>query len=441
MVGAVGLALLTAALLRFARPPPASERIPAGAAAVPQLTPPGITLQVRTSTDKTRIDAPAQEYYAAADGMALYVQSGDQSGREPACVGACPERWRILQAPQGAIADGDWSLFKSASGPQWRFRGRPVYRDVNDTVIGTAEGDGADEGGWQVALLRPEGGMALPDGISVRSIADAGGMGLVDDRGLTLYADETGRAATSCDAACQRLWHPLEAAAIANPIGEFRPLARSDGVTQWTYRQRPLYTYEADHVPGDALGLGVAAAFKVALTARFFTPANVMIRRTLEFGTVLATTGGYTLYQRDRVTAGEERHEFRTDHGTPALGRTLGLSTCDAACTRDWPPLAAPADAEPSGYWTVLIRPDGSHQWAYKGFALYTYAADRPGELGGSRLYTFAPINAAAPLKTSAPLGAASAAAPAVPPIDPFAPPGTAPGAGVGALFWHAVVP
>jgi len=446
IAGGVGLAILTAALVRFTLLPSAGGRATA-AAAVPRLTPPGITLQLRTPTAKGQIETSPQEFYAAADGMALYLYANDQAGQDSRCAGACREHWQPLQAPAGAAADGDWSVRQSPSGPEWRFHGRPVYRDMEDTVIGTAAGDGAEDGAWQVALLRPELGMALPDGISVRPIADAGGTGLVDDRGRTLYddsartIDDPARAAGSCDARCQRLWHPLEAAAIANTVGEFRPLARADGITQWTYRQHPLYTFAGDHAPGDALGMGGDSAFQVALTARFFTPADVTIRRTLEFGTLLATTRGYTLYERDRVTAAEERHEFRSDHGTPALGRLLGLRTCDAACTGDWPPLTAADDAEPSGYWSVLTRPDGRRQWAYKGFALYTFAADRPGELGGNRRYTFAPINAATPTQTAAPSNTAAPSDTAAPPIDPFAPPGTPPGSGVGALFWHAVVP
>jgi len=55
-------------------------------------------------------------------------------------------------------------------------------------------------------------------------------------------------------------------------------------------------------------------------------------------------------------------------------------------CTEHWPPVAAAADAEPVGNFTILERTDGIRQWAYKGFALYTSHLDQlPGETRGGR--------------------------------------------------------
>lgn len=55
-------------------------------------------------------------------------------------------------------------------------------------------------------------------------------------------------------------------------------------------------------------------------------------------------------------------------------------------CTALWPPVLAPADAEPVGEWTVIERRDGLRQWAYDEQPLYTSVRDRvPGDaLGGS---------------------------------------------------------
>jgi len=278
--------------------------------------------------------------------------------------------------------------------------------------------------------------MALPDGIAIREIADAGGVGLVDSLELTLYAFE-GNAShpkPSCDAAdCARLWVPLEAPEIANAVGNFSVIARDDGIAQWTYRGKPLYKFAADQKPGDVNGIGVDARFAVSLIVRFFMPDDVTIRRTIELGDILATRRGATLYQRDRVTMAE-RHQFRTDHGSPALGRWFGTSTCDENCTKTWPPFTAPVDALPSGYWDVLTRSDGTRQWAYKGFALYTYAPDKPGDISGNAIYSLAQIR-----------GNEASAAPnrlAAADVDPndFVG-GAAPGRGVSAMFWHAVVP
>jgi predicted lipoprotein with Yx(FWY)xxD motif len=62
-----------------------------------------------------------------------------------------------------------------------------------------------------------------------------------------------------------------------------------------------------------------------------------------------------------------------------------GVSNCNDMCAKNWPPLAAAADAKPMGDWTVITRADGSKQWAYKGMPLYTWIKDtKPGEAGGN---------------------------------------------------------
>ena len=53
-----------------------------------------------------------------------------------------------------------------------------------------------------------------------------------------------------------------------------------------------------------------------------------------------------------------------------------------------WKPFLAPADAQPSGFWDVATRADGSKQWVYQGYALWTYAGDeKPGDMNGHDTY------------------------------------------------------
>ena len=73
---------------------------------------------------------------------------------------------------------------------------------------------------------------------------------------------------------------------------------------------------------------------------------------------VLATPAGATLYTFDKDTAGN------------------GKSACNGPCASNWPPLAAQASDAASGDWTIVTRDDGSKQWAYKGWPLYTFAKD-----------------------------------------------------------------
>lgn len=81
---------------------------------------------------------------------------------------------------------------------------------------------------------------------------------------------------------------------------------------------------------------------------------------------VLVGSNGMTLYTFDRDPAGG------------------GKSVCNGPCATNWPPLAAAADAAGGGDWTVVLRDDGSRQWAYKGKPLYFWVKDqKPGDRSG----------------------------------------------------------
>lgn len=58
------------------------------------------------------------------------------------------------------------------------------------------------------------------------------------------------------------------------------------------------------------------------------------------------------------------------------------------SCAEVWPPALADDDAEEVGKWTLTERADGSRQWAYDGYPLYTSHLDgKPGDvLGGTKL-------------------------------------------------------
>ena len=64
-------------------------------------------------------------------------------------------------------------------------------------------------------------------------------------------------------------------------------------------------------------------------------------------GGVLANQAGMTLYTFDNDSAGK--------------------SVCNGGCAKNWPPLAAAADAKPQGDYSIVTRDDGSRQWAYQG--------------------------------------------------------------------------
>ncbi len=393
-------------------------------------TPPGITLQARTSGVRYSMTATApQVFYADAKGMTLYTYARDSARGVSTCIDECAGLWPAAAAPSGSTPSGDWGVLHRADGTaQWTFRGAPLYRYSKDAAIGEVRGDALD-GLWHALRFEPATALRLPDGISVHELADAGGAALVNAQGMTLYrfAGDAHHPSVGCDAGadCERHWIPLEAPEIASTVGDFAPIAREDGITQWAYRGALLFMFDGDIKSGDVHGSDADPRFHIAYVLRDFMPSDATIEATAALGRILTRTDGATLYQRDRVTP-DEGHDFRGDHGAPALGRAIGTTGCDARCTQTWRPYVAPASALPSGNWEIAVRPDGSRQWAYKGFALYTYALERPHEIKGNGTYELAQVGTTQKVIA----------------IDQYITAGgDAAGIGIGAMFWHAVVP
>ncbi len=380
-------------------------------------TPPGITLQPLGRAQGYGMEALLTEVprtqiaFADAAGMTLYTYDKD-SRDQSRCTGACAKFWRPTLAPRSARPIGDWSTFRRPDGTrQWQYKGEPVYTFVRDTDIGSVfgispqhlrqfvgylarqrGGDGPQQpSGWHPALVFPVSGIPMPEGIAIKEVGDANGLALVNQEGMTLYAYEgRGGARAVVGLADQTQWKPLAAPELAQPIGDWSIIDRSDGIRQWTFRGKPLFTFAGDLTPGDANGVGLSKDWDAALAVSFYLPPDVRFEQTLDRGRVLATAAGLTLYRRDGValdTGGGQSLR----HGVPirpGIGRNIGISGCEGDCLKSWHPFLAPANAQPDGYWDSVARPDGTRQWVYQGYALYTYAGDqKPGDMNGNDIF------------------------------------------------------
>jgi len=379
-------------------------------------TPPGITLQVLGRGQGYGMEALNTEVprtqiaFADARGMTLYTYDKDSPGRSR-CAGSCAKFWPPALAPRSARRIGDWSVLNRGHGVrQWEYRGKPVYTFARDTDIGSVFGvspqnlrqfvgylarqrGGAQSRpqGWHPALLFPDDAMTLPDGIEIREVGDANGLALADRDGMTIYAFEgRGGAKALVRVADQTQWKPLAAPDLAHPIGQFSIISRSDGIRQWAFRGKALFTYAGDLTPGDANGVGLNKDWDAALAVSFYMPPGVRLEQTLDRGKVLADARGLTLYRRDGIsldTGGGQNLR----HGAtirPGIGRNIGITGCEGACLQVWHPFLAPANAQPDGFWSLALRPDGTHQWVYQGYALYSFLGDKkPGDMNGNDIF------------------------------------------------------
>lgn len=106
----------------------------------------------------------------------------------------------------------------------------------------------------------------------------------------------------------------------------------------------------------------------------------------------LAVTGCASTAHEDSIPAAPAR--FDDGIMVNAAGMTLytfdkdavgsGKSVCNGQCAKNWPPLAAAADAQSRGEFSVVVRDDGSKQWAHDGKPLYLWVKDsKPGDKTG----------------------------------------------------------
>lgn len=84
-----------------------------------------------------------------------------------------------------------------------------------------------------------------------------GGM-FVDAKGMTLYTfDKDAGGKSMCNGQCATNWPPLLVADGAKPTADWTVIARDDGLKQWAYKGKPVYTWIKDTKPGDTTGDGV----------------------------------------------------------------------------------------------------------------------------------------------------------------------------------------
>jgi predicted lipoprotein with Yx(FWY)xxD motif len=367
----------------------------AAADAAPDLfapaTPPGITQEpvVHAAVMQAGIAAGVSGgSFADARGMTLYTYDGDATPGKSSCAGDCAKSWQPLAAPPDAKAAGDWSPIVRDDGVrQWAYRGKPLYLSAGDAQPGDAAGNGAD-GLWHVARAVADD-IATPASVALRPVANALGDVFVDYRGMTLYVfDGDAPGSPACVDSCLKSWTPLAAGALARPSGDWSIAVRADGSRQWSYDGRPLYSYAGDAKPGDAKGAIADPRWRPAALRRYFVPPEVRPRingRTM----VLATADGMTLYARDKFRFSFGGYSVNDGPpATPAIGRAIGAAGCARDCVKTWTPLAAPPDAQPSGFWSIALRDDGARQWAYQGYPVYTNANDRkPGDMLGRDVF------------------------------------------------------
>jgi predicted lipoprotein with Yx(FWY)xxD motif len=90
-----------------------------------------------------------------------------------------------------------------------------------------------------------------------------GGM-MVDHKGMTVYTyDKDSGGKSMCNGDCAKNWPPMMAPGDAKAEGKWSVIKRDDGMMQYAYDGKPLYTFVKDEKPGEMKGDGMKDVWHV----------------------------------------------------------------------------------------------------------------------------------------------------------------------------------
>jgi predicted lipoprotein with Yx(FWY)xxD motif len=364
-------------------------------------------------------------YADAASGKTLYTWGGDNPGKskcgaehivnmkdgigtggmlaEPDKRPTCEQAWPPALAPAGFQPQGKWSTIDRANGTkQLAYGGMPLYTAVID--------DGpAELNGWgPYGIGNGSGRMPLwakvesPPQIQV-VVTDLGRtLATTTMGGMTLYTFDGDTPKTSaCEGECLKSWTPFMANELAQPVGDWSLVTRSDDTPQWAYRGHPLYTYVGDEHAQDVSGHGVGKWRAAVIQPMPAHPAALAVGVTTA-GDVLTDTHGKTVY---RFLCTEYSADRLNCDGKDST-QLYRLTICGGPekCGQTWKVIPASTGARsPNKVWSIVdVDPVSGvfctnrqaactqKVWAYMGRPVYTYAGDaRPGDFDGDQVRTF----------------------------------------------------
>ncbi len=314
-------------------------------------------------------------------GFSLYTFDKDAAGVSN-CKDACATNWPPLLAAEGEAAELPYSLVSRSDTnlKQWALNNQPLYFFKNDTTAGTTAGKAIAN--WRLARptsLQPAASATgtIYAAFGQVDIAQINATTMVEEKirvnknGYSLYTfdkDIDGQSHCTKLNDCLTKWPALMARPGAQAIAPYSLISRDSG-WQWALNGKPLYLFSGDTQATEIKGDGVGGLWHLARSAPVAIKAS-------------ATEGNYFTAHGDLINAD---NSVDTLHANFTLyTRTAdapNASSCAAACVTNWPPLYAPATAQPFGDFTIIARTvtagaPAQYQWAYKTRALYFYKGD-----------------------------------------------------------------
>ncbi len=296
---------------------------------------------------------------------------------------SCAGVWPPLLAAVDAVATGDLTIIKRASGAnQWAYKGYPLYTYINDKSQGDTNGEGVrdvwflarEDATKTVSINQLATYVANGQILSATSTSEVLEQKRLNKDGFALYTfDVDPVGASACYGLngdqCITTWPPLLADKGVKTSYPLSILKLANGQSQWAYKGKPLYLFAGDNVAGDTNGDEVGDVWHLATQQ----PA---VFRTVQQLTRLSATGEVLLQSQagttsSTETANKDQFTLYTFDADEQL-----KSNCNSDCAVNWPPFLADSRDAEIGEFKKFARDNGLMQWAYKGQPLYFFKGD-----------------------------------------------------------------
>jgi predicted lipoprotein with Yx(FWY)xxD motif len=196
---------------------------------------PGDISSGKTGAGLAYTDSRGMTLYAMNLRYAVFLVLGGNALKY--CTDECAKSWVAVKAAADAKPVGAWKVVDGVGGPQWSYKGDPVFTYVGDSAPGLATGAERDNLFRLLNYIPPQPKITAPAPVKAVFVNEA--YILEDGSGHPLFTS-----GESCGTDCGS-WTPFEAGMAARNIGDWT-ISRERDRPQWTYRGLLVYVSEEE---------------------------------------------------------------------------------------------------------------------------------------------------------------------------------------------------
>jgi predicted lipoprotein with Yx(FWY)xxD motif len=210
---------------------------------------PADVLSGKTNAGLAYTDSRGMTLYAMNMRYAGFLAQGGNALKY--CSDECAKSWVAVRAAADAKPVGSWKVVDGVLGPQWSYKGDPVFTYVGDGAPGSAAGAERDDLFRLLNYIPPQPKVTAPAPVKAVFVGEA--YILEDGRGHALF---TG--GKSCGTDC-RNWTAFEAGMASGNVGDWT-ISRESDHPQWAYRGLLVYVVSQEEQPTVAPAEGTVLA-------------------------------------------------------------------------------------------------------------------------------------------------------------------------------------